>query len=126
MGESAPCRVSASLTSLLSFAPLPVGRPGVKTYRYSDDGRLFASVSNSTYVSSGVNGNRVPQERLTLTRAPFHSIEVVDSQNGAVVSQIPAKGVLDIFLSPLGTQVQAWERQGEWSALKRRTRHDLS
>ncbi|TKA50047.1 hypothetical protein B0A53_06493 [Rhodotorula sp. CCFEE 5036] len=60
--------------------------PGVKTYRYSDDGRLFASVSNST-------------------------IEVVDSQNGAVVSQIPAKGVLDIFLSPLGTQVHAWERQ---------------
>lgn len=41
-------------------------------------------------------------------------IEVVDAQNGAVVSQIPAKGVLDIFLSPLGTQVQAWERQGAW------------
>ena len=47
---------------------------------------------------------------------PFHRIEVVDSQNGAVVSQIPAKGVLDIFLSPLGTQVQAWERQGQCSA----------
>lgn len=47
---------------------------------------------------------------------PFNRIEVVDSQNGAVVSQIPAKGVLDIFLSPLGTQVQAWERQGTCSA----------
>ncbi|POY70577.1 hypothetical protein BMF94_6492 [Rhodotorula taiwanensis] len=61
-------------------------QPGTKIYRYSEDGRLFASVSNST-------------------------IEVVDAQTGNVVSQIPAKGILDMYLSPLGSQVQTWERQ---------------
>ncbi|BGP21307.1 eukaryotic translation initiation factor 2A [Rhodotorula toruloides] len=58
----------------------------VKVFRYSDDGRYFASVSNTT-------------------------IQVLDASTAVVVSEIAAKGILDIAFSPKGTQIQSWERQ---------------
>ncbi|GAA6008978.1 translation initiation factor 2A [Rhodotorula paludigena] len=58
----------------------------VKVYRYSEDGRFFASVSNT-------------------------SIQVLDAATAEVVREIEAKGVLDIAFSPKGSQIQSWERQ---------------
>lgn len=39
-------------------------------------------------------------------------IQVLDASTAAVVSEIAAKGILDIAFSPKGTQIQSWERQG--------------
>ncbi|BGP36325.1 hypothetical protein JCM10449v2_000224 [Rhodotorula kratochvilovae] len=58
----------------------------VKVYRYSDDGRFFASVTNTT-------------------------IQVLDASTAAVVREFDAKGVVDIAFSPKGSQLQTWERQ---------------
>lgn len=53
-----------------------------------------------------------PNSRTDITALPHRRIEVYDAQNGAVVSQIQAKSVLDMYLSPSGSQIQTWERQG--------------
>ncbi|GAA5888749.1 hypothetical protein JCM6882_002835 [Rhodosporidiobolus microsporus] len=58
----------------------------VKVYRYSADGQFFASVSNT-------------------------AIQILDASTAAVVQEIPVKAVVDVELSPNGTQVQTWERQ---------------
>ncbi|KPV78089.1 uncharacterized protein RHOBADRAFT_23040 [Rhodotorula graminis WP1] len=58
----------------------------VKVYRYSDDGRFFASVTNTT-------------------------VQVLDAATAAVVREFEAKGILDIAFSPTGAQLQTWERQ---------------
>ncbi|GAA5951776.1 hypothetical protein JCM21900_001071 [Sporobolomyces salmonicolor] len=58
----------------------------VKVYRYSDDGRFFASVTST-------------------------GIQVLDASTAAVVSEITVKAVVDIAFSPKGTQLQSWERQ---------------
>ncbi|KAI5475647.1 hypothetical protein MNV49_001064, partial [Pseudohyphozyma bogoriensis] len=57
-----------------------------RTYKYSLDGRFFASAS-----STGVT--------------------ITDAHSGALVSELPLKLAIDISFSPLGTQISTWERQ---------------
>ncbi|ORY90083.1 eukaryotic translation initiation factor eIF2A-domain-containing protein [Leucosporidium creatinivorum] len=71
-----------------SYAPVasfqkPDG--AVKVYRYSPDGRYFASATST-------------------------SVVILDADTAAVVSEIQYKGVIDLAFSPQGTQVQTWER----------------
>ncbi|GAA5922836.1 translation initiation factor 2A [Sporobolomyces koalae] len=58
----------------------------VKVYRYSADGRFFASVTST-------------------------GVQVLDASTAAVVTDISVKGVIDIAFSPQGSQLQTWERQ---------------
>ncbi|KAK4052206.1 hypothetical protein OIO90_004428 [Microbotryomycetes sp. JL221] len=71
-----------------SYAPVaqfqkPEG--AVKNYRYSGDGRLFAYCTAT-------------------------NVQVLDANTGSIVSEIDIKGVIDLCLSPKGTQLQTWER----------------
>ncbi|GAA5890411.1 hypothetical protein JCM16303_000171 [Sporobolomyces ruberrimus] len=58
----------------------------VKVYRYSADGRFFASVTST-------------------------GVQVLDASTASVVQDIVVKGVIDIAFSPQGNQLQTWERQ---------------
>ncbi|GAA6062758.1 hypothetical protein JCM10212_005554 [Sporobolomyces blumeae] len=58
----------------------------VKVYRYSADGRLFASCTAT-------------------------GVQILDASTGAAVNEIAVKSVIDLAFSPMGTQLQTWERQ---------------
>ncbi|GAA5985377.1 hypothetical protein JCM5350_005164 [Sporobolomyces pararoseus] len=58
----------------------------VKVYRYSADGRFFASVTST-------------------------GVQILDASTAAVVREISVKAVIDIAFSPRGNQLQTWERQ---------------
>ena len=80
------------------FAPVETfERPeaGVRAYAYSSDGRVFAFAS--------------PQ-----------SVRVVDASTGQLVAEIAAKAVVELALSPKGSQLSTWERMGTSLAGARR------
>ncbi|KAK4699480.1 translation initiation factor 2A, partial [Phenoliferia sp. Uapishka_3] len=57
----------------------------VKTYKYSPDGRFFASASST-------------------------GVQILDASTASVVVEIPLKTAIDISFSPKGTHLSTWER----------------
>lgn len=42
------------------------------------------------------------------------SVQVFDAETSALVSEIQLRTVIDISFSPLGSQIQTWERHGKF------------
>lgn len=171
----------------IQHVPLPPSRPetAVKTYKYSADGRFFASVTVAGYVDAsfcfcaffvnvarlllhgaaacgmaplglrqsvktssaeesfvsmvmrvtrgsdageiaGSVASRFQQIededcreqaqttcRKTTDAFSIASVQILDAETAALVSEIPLKTVIDICFSPKGTQLSTWERHGK-------------